>query len=70
MISSYINLIENCLDVADNVGIEAHSKDHPDNRYNALIVTHGSHITITHCRQCLKCPIHTGAVLMSSGRVH
>ena len=36
MVSTDIDFIENCLDIADNVGIETHSKDHPDNEYPSI----------------------------------
>ena len=64
VIRSHINLVQNGLNVTDNVGVKAHSKDHPNNGNHAFIVSDSSHISIANSGQRLECPVHRGRVLM------
>ena len=69
MVGFHVNLVEDRLDVTDDVGVEAHTKDHPYDCYDSLIVSDSTDISIAYRCQCLKCPVHTRAILVASAIV-
>ena len=66
VISSYVDLVEDGLDVSNDVGIEADPEDHPEDSDNAFIVPYRSYIAVANRRQGLEGPVHRSSILVES----